>query len=99
MVEGFRTGGVDYVVKPFQADEVLSRVATHLRLSRLARGDMPASLQVKLLRVLEDGCVTPVGASQPRKVDIRIIAAINADLDARIAAGTFRQDLYFRLAR
>lgn len=254
MVEGFRAGGVDYVVKPFQADEVLSRVATHLRLSRLTRelreknraletrtaeltaeierrqhaetalqhadeklaaisgleaerwnlaglvggsrlirkitddirrlhqfaqtsvlilgesgtgkelvaravhfdsarakgpfvpvncvaipaelaesmlfghlkgaftgatadrkgyfelahggtlfldeiGDMPASLQVKLLRVLEDGCVTPIGASQPRKVDVRIIAATNADLDSRIAAGTFRQDLYFRLAR
>ncbi len=254
MVEAFRAGGVDYVVKPFQADEVLSRVATHLRLSRLTRelreknraletrtaeltaeierrqqaetalrhadeklaaisgleaerwnlaglvggsrlirkitddirrlhqfaqtsvlilgesgtgkelvaravhfdsarakgpfvpvncvaiptelaesmlfghvkgaftgatadrkgyfelahggtlfldeiGDMPASLQVKLLRVLEDGCVTPIGASQPRKVDVRIIAATNADLDARIAAGTFRQDLYFRLAR
>ncbi|HTI68559.1 MAG TPA: sigma-54 dependent transcriptional regulator [Candidatus Limnocylindria bacterium] len=62
-------------------------------------GDMPASLQVKLLRVIEDGCVTPVGASRPTKVDVRIIAATNADLDARIAAGMFRQDLYFRLAR
>ncbi len=62
-------------------------------------GDMPVSLQVKLLRVLEDGNVTPVGASRPRKTDVRIIAATNADLDARIAAGTFRQDLYFRLAR
>lgn len=62
-------------------------------------GDMPASLQVKLLRVLEDGYVLPVGASQQRKVDVRIIAATNADLDARIAGGTFRQDLFFRLAR
>lgn len=62
-------------------------------------GDMPASLQVKLLRVLEDGCVTPVGASSSVKVDVRIIAATNADLDARIANGSFRQDLYFRLAR
>jgi DNA-binding NtrC family response regulator len=62
-------------------------------------GDMPALLQVKLLRVLEDGFVTPVGAVQPRKVDVRIIAATNADLDARIASGSFRQDLYFRLAR
>lgn len=62
-------------------------------------GDMPASLQVKLLRVLEDGCVTPVGASQTRKVDVRIIAATNADLETRITDGSFRQDLYFRLAR
>jgi len=62
-------------------------------------GDMPASLQMKLLRVLEDGFVTPVGASQPRKADTRIIAATNANLDARIADGAFRQDLYFRLAR
>ena len=62
-------------------------------------GDMPASLQVKLLRVLEDGYVTPVGSATPRKVDTRILAATNADLDARIADGRFRQDLYFRLAR
>jgi DNA-binding NtrC family response regulator len=62
-------------------------------------GDMPATLQVKLLRVLEDGWVTPVGASRNQKVDVRIIAATNADLQSRIAAGSFRQDLYFRLAR
>ncbi len=62
-------------------------------------GDMPASLQVKLLRVLEDGLVTPVGGAHAHKVDVRIIAATNADLDARIADGRFREDLYFRLAR
>jgi DNA-binding NtrC family response regulator len=51
------------------------------------------------LRVVEDGCVTPVGAVEPRRVDVRVIAATNADLAARIAAGSFRQDLFFRLAR
>ena len=62
-------------------------------------GDMPAALQAKLLRVLEDGMVTPVGATQPRCVDVRVISATNADLPAKIASGDFRQDLYFRLAR
>jgi DNA-binding NtrC family response regulator len=62
-------------------------------------GDMPASLQAKLLRVLEDGRVTPLGSTRERKVDVRIVAATNANLPAQIAAGGFRQDLYFRLAQ
>ena len=62
-------------------------------------GDMPASLQAKLLRVLEDGRVTPLGSSRDRKVDVRIVAATNANLQTQIAAGAFRQDLYFRLAQ
>jgi len=62
-------------------------------------GDMPLLLQAKLLRVLEDGKVTPVGSTTEQKVDVRILAATNVDLHAKIAEGAFRQDLYFRLAR
>lgn len=62
-------------------------------------GDMPATLQAKLLRVLEDGELTPVGGTKPRKVDVRVVSATNANLQDKIASGDFRQDLYFRLAR
>jgi DNA-binding NtrC family response regulator len=62
-------------------------------------GDMDLLLQAKLLRVLEDGEFVPVGGTQPEKVDARIVTATNADLSAKITAGKFRQDLYFRLAR
>lgn len=62
-------------------------------------GDMPAALQAKLLRVLEDGQITPIGAATARHVDVRVLGATNADLMDGIAAGRFRQDLYFRLAR
>jgi DNA-binding NtrC family response regulator len=62
-------------------------------------GDMPVALQAKLLRVLEDGVIMPVGAGKGQIVDVRIIAATNVNLHAKIEAGTFRQDLYFRLAR
>jgi DNA-binding NtrC family response regulator len=62
-------------------------------------GDMPLELQAKLLRVLEDGCITPIGGHEQRQINVRILAATNADLQAKIDEGGFRQDLYFRLAR
>ena len=62
-------------------------------------GDMPLALQVKLLRVLEDGVISVVGCTQPRKVEVRVLAGTNEDLKLDIEAGTFRQDLYYRLAR
>jgi DNA-binding NtrC family response regulator len=60
-------------------------------------GELPLAMQSKLLRVLEDGAVTPVGTTTPQKVDVRIIAATNRDLEAQAKEGKFRQDLFFRL--
>ncbi len=61
-------------------------------------GDMPPTLQVKLLRVLERGEFIPVGDTQERKVDTRIISATHRDLLGEIRAGRFREDLYYRLS-
>ncbi|MBI2949764.1 MAG: sigma-54-dependent Fis family transcriptional regulator [Verrucomicrobia bacterium] len=62
-------------------------------------GDMPLDLQAKLLRVIEDGVIEPVGSSTRRKkVEVRILAGTNAELQSHIQAGEFRKDLYFRLA-
>lgn len=60
-------------------------------------GDMPMSMQAKLLRVLEDGVVLPVGSNKPVVVDVRIISATNHDLQKLISESKFRQDLYFRI--
>lgn len=61
-------------------------------------GDLPADTQVRLLRVLQTGEVTPLGASKSVKVNVRIIAATHRDLAADVAAGRFREDLFHRLA-
>ncbi len=60
-------------------------------------GDMSLSMQVKLLRVLQEGTLTPVGGTEERKVDVRIIAATNKDLKEMIENGDFREDLYYRI--
>jgi transcriptional regulator with AAA-type ATPase domain len=60
-------------------------------------GEMSMQLQAKLLRVLEDGIVRPVGSDRASKIDPRVIAASNSDLVAGVKKGSFREDLFYRL--
>ena len=61
-------------------------------------GDLPLDIQPKLLRFLEQGEIMPVGETRPLAVDVRVLAATNADLEQRVTEGKFREDLYYRLA-
>ena len=61
-------------------------------------GDLPIDVQPKLLRFLEQGEIMPIGETRPQRVDVRAIAATNADLELRVSEGKFREDLYYRLA-
>ena len=61
-------------------------------------GDLPVDVQPKLLRFLEQSEIMPIGDTRPQRVDVRVLAATNADLEQRVAEGKFREDLYYRLS-
>ena len=61
-------------------------------------GDLPIDVQPKLLRFLEQGEIMPVGETRPTRVDVRVVAATNADLEQRVTEGRFREDLFYRLS-
>ncbi|MFZ5482463.1 MAG: sigma-54-dependent transcriptional regulator [Myxococcota bacterium] len=87
---GSFSGAIDHRVGRFEAAE-----AGTLFLDEV--GDLPADLQVKLLRVIETRAFTPVGANQEKRFGCRLVAATHRDLETEVAAGRFRQDLFFRL--
>ena len=60
-------------------------------------GELPISLQVKLLRVLQEGVITPLGSTASRKIDVRVIAATSKDLERERREGRFRDDLFYRI--
>ncbi|MBF0527979.1 MAG: sigma 54-interacting transcriptional regulator [Deltaproteobacteria bacterium] len=92
---GYRKGaftGADAAGKPG-----LAQIAHHGTLFLDEIGELSVNMQVKLLTLLEDKEVIPVGGTEPIKIDLRIIAATNSDLRKRVTEGRFRQDLYYRL--
>ncbi len=91
---GFRRGAFTGAVAN---SEGIIRAAEHGTLFLDEIGDLPLTLQPKLLRFLQEGEIHPIGESQPQRVDVRVIAATNSDLERAVAEGRFREDLFHRI--
>jgi hydrogenase-4 transcriptional activator len=91
---GYRRGAFTGAVKD---SEGVIRAAAGGTLFLDEIGDLPIDVQPKLLRFLQEGEIQPLGDQRPSKVDVRIIAATNTDLEEMVAQGKFREDLYYRL--
>ncbi len=92
---GYRSGAFTGASKEGQRGKLLQANGGTLFLDEI--GDMPVALQARLLRVLEEREVVPLGGEAPVKLDIRLISATHCDLPAKIERGEFREDLYYRL--
>lgn len=92
---GYRSGAFTGASKDGQRGKLLQANGGTLFLDEI--GDMPVALQARLLRVLEEREVVPLGGEAPVRLDIRLISATHCDLPAKIEAGDFREDLYYRL--
>jgi DNA-binding NtrC family response regulator/tetratricopeptide (TPR) repeat protein len=91
---GFRRGAFTGAVAN---SEGIIRAAEHGTLFLDEIGDLPLTLQPKLLRFLQEGEIHPIGENQPQRVDVRIVAATNAELERAVAEGRFREDLFHRI--
>jgi len=92
---GYRSGAFTGASKDGQRGKLLQANGGTLFLDEI--GDMPVTLQARLLRVLEEREVTPLGSDNPVKLDIHLISATHCDLQKKISEGEFREDLYYRL--
>lgn len=92
---GYRSGAFTGANKEGQRGKLLQANSGTLFLDEI--GDMPVALQARLLRVLEEREVAPLGSDTPVRLDIRLISATHCDLQKKIALGAFREDLYYRL--
>jgi len=92
---GYRSGAFTGASKDGQRGKLLQANSGTLFLDEI--GDMPVALQARLLRVLEEREVVPLGSETPVKLDIRLISATHCDLQKKIASSEFREDLYYRL--